>query len=103
MPGQLQRVSEIGSLKHRAVRRECARATKRASQVCIGALVALLASPAYAFTVQSPATRGCHEEVTIEAWRRTVADLPERTMEPAPTREDTALIRDVPFDVPEDL
>jgi len=66
-------------------------------------MVALLASPAHAFTVQSPATRGCHEEVTIEAWRRTVADLPERTMEPAPTREDTALIRDVPFDVPEDL
>lgn len=79
------------------------RATKRASQVCIGAFAALIASPAYAFTVQSPATRGCHEEITIEAWRRTVAALPERTMEIPPTREGTALIRDVPFDVPEDL
>jgi hypothetical protein len=73
------------------------------SQVCTIGLALFVTAPAGAFTIQSLATRGCHEEVTIESWRRTQAALPERALVIEPKSEDSALIRDVPFDVPEDL
>ena len=41
--------------------------------------------------------------MTVEAWRRTRAALPERALAIKPTGDDPALIRDLPFDVPEDL
>src|ERR1700737_455066 len=45
------------------------------------AAVCYLLTPAVAeaFTIQSPATRGCHEEITIDAWRRTQSALPKLT------------------------
>jgi hypothetical protein len=53
--------------------------------------------------IQTPATRGCHEEITADAWRRVQGELPETT-ERLPSRgDDEALIADVPFTVPEDL
>jgi hypothetical protein len=63
----------------------------------------LLPRAASAFTIQSPATRGCHEEITIDAWRQVHADLPKLTPPIASRGDDDALIADTPFDVPEDL
>jgi hypothetical protein len=72
-----------------------------------GALVAtwLVLSPAtaLAFTIESPVTRGCHEEITIDAWRQIQAELPDATTAVRSSRDDQALIADVPFDVPDDL
>jgi hypothetical protein len=81
---------------------------RRASRVAkvtggLAAALLLTANSAAAFTIQSPATRGCHEEVTIDAWRRTQAALPEATAALPSSGDDAALIRDVPFTVPEDL
>lgn len=69
----------------------------------IGTCWLLTPRSAAAFTIQSAATRGCHEEVTIDAWRRTRADLPELTAPFPSVGEDEALIADLPFNVPEDL
>jgi hypothetical protein len=63
----------------------------------------LVPRPAAAFTIQSPATRGCHEEITVDAWRQVRADLPQLTAPIASRGDDDALIADTPFDVPEDL
>ena len=69
------------------------------------ALVCCLLAPraASAFTIQSPATRGCHEQITIDAWRQIREELPELTGPIASKGDDDALIADTPFDVPDDL
>lgn len=77
----------------------------RRGAVAAGVLAStwLGAVPARAFTIQSPATRGCHEEITVDAWRKTMVLFPAATAALHANRDDTALINDVPFDVPEDL
>jgi hypothetical protein len=70
----------------------------------VSALAILLVSPsAAAFMIQTPATRGCHEEITSDAWRRVQGDLPETTQPLASRGDDEAVIADVPFTVPADL
>jgi hypothetical protein len=70
----------------------------------VSVLAILLVSPsAAAFMIQTPATRGCHEEITADAWRRVQAELPETTRRLSSRGDDEALIADVPFTVPEDL
>ena len=71
--------------------------------VVVGTWLAISPATARAFTIQSPATRGCHEEITIDAWRKTMVLFPAATAALHSKGDDAALIRDVPFDVPEDL
>lgn len=63
----------------------------------------LLAGTAHAYTIQSEATKGCHEKVTREAWQNTRAALPETTVPLPATGDDQPLIDDLPFDVPQSL
>ena len=57
---------------------------------------------AAAFSSGSAATKGCHEDITTEAWRLR-AQYPEQGGA-LPTRgEDQALIDDVPFKVPKSI
>src|SRR4051812_10334952 len=79
----------------------------RRGVVDVGLLIAtcfvLCPATARAYTIQSPATRGCHEEITVAAWRKTMDLFPEATAALHANRDDAALINDVPFDVPKDL
>jgi hypothetical protein len=81
-------------------------ASRRTAILCTSlAAVVLVGTPraAHAYTIQSPVTRGCHEEITIDAWRRIQAELPDATAAIRTSRDDEALIADVPFDLPDDL
>jgi hypothetical protein len=70
----------------------------RAAGLALGTLCA--ASSAQAYTVQSEATKGCHERVTREAWQATQSALPETTGALPSSGDDAALIADLNFDVP---
>jgi hypothetical protein len=65
--------------------------------------VSALSSPAFAFTIQSNATTGCHERVTQDAWERTREMLPDVTQRLPSSGDDAPLIADVAFDVPESM
>ncbi len=65
-------------------------------------IMAFAPSQANAFMIQTPVTRGCHEEITVEALRRTRAALPHVVSALPSQGEDDALIGDAPFDVPGD-
>src|SRR5689334_1664003 len=67
------------------------------------ALVCASLSPrlAAAYTIESNATTGCHERVTMEAWRLAAETLPDATRPLKSRGDDQALIADVPFDVPD--
>lgn len=67
--------------------------------------LAILLAPraAAAFTIETPATQGCHEGLAIAAYRRVQAEWPD-TIGPLASRgDDEALIADVPFNVPKSL
>ncbi len=63
----------------------------------------LFARGAQAFTIESSVTRGCHEEVTADVLRQVRKAVPQVAMPLTTTRNDRALIEDVPFTVPGDL
>jgi hypothetical protein len=80
--------------------------SRRTAFLCASlGVLGFVATPraAHAYTIQSPVTRGCHEEITIDAWRRIQAELPDATAAIRANRDDEALIADVPFDLPSDL
>ncbi len=84
-------------------RRSAARGNKVA--LAAGAVVALISAlprGAAAFTVETVATRGCHEEITGDAWRAVIAGRPE-LVEPPSRGDDETVIADAPFTVPGDL
>jgi hypothetical protein len=58
------------------------------------------ASTARAYTIQSEATKGCHELVTREAWEATERELPETTAPLRSSGDDEALMNDLDFDLP---
>jgi len=66
---------------------------------------AVLAAPraAAAFTIETPATQGCHEGLAIAAYRRVQAQWPEVIQPLASRGDDEALIADVPFNVPKSM
>lgn len=65
------------------------------------ALAVLCASAgARAYTIQSTATKGCHELVTREAWEATERELPETTAPLRSSGDDEALMNDLDFDLP---
>jgi hypothetical protein len=81
-------------------------ARRRTAWQCAALAAAVLVTTpraAHAYTIESPITRGCHEEITIDAWRQIQAELPDATAAVRASRDDEALIADVPFDVPGDL
>ncbi len=53
--------------------------------------------------IQTPLTRGCHEEISADAWRRVQGNLPATTRRLPSRGDDEAVIADVPFTVPDDL
>ncbi len=67
-------------------------------------IVACLATrPAAAYHIETLVTDGCHEKITIAAWRRAAEMLPQATA-PLPSQgDDEPMIADVPFTVPDDL
>jgi len=69
--------------------------------VCVAST--LLVGTAHAYTIQSEATKGCHEKVTREAWQNARAAFPETTAPLTATGDDQPLIDDLPFDVPRSL
>ena len=69
--------------------------------VVAGALL-FAASPARAFTIDTVVTRGCHEEMTAGALRVVRAELPAAGPLAA-SRDERALIADLPFSVPADM
>ncbi len=85
-------------------RRSAARGnTATLAGAAASALISLLLTrSASAFTVETIATRGCHEEITEDAWRATLAAHPELEA-PRSRGEDDAVIADAPFTVPSDL
>lgn len=65
--------------------------------------VQLVPSSAFAYTIQSAATEGCHERVSSDAWRSVRATLPEGFGRLSSRGDDEALMADVPFDVPSSM
>ena len=65
--------------------------------------ISAAASPAFAFTIQTSATKGCHERVTEAGWAQARQALPSVTGPLRSRGDDKALIDDVPFDVPESM
>lgn len=63
----------------------------------------LLPAPAFAYTIQSAATEGCHERIAAAAWKSVRQSLPEGFGQLPSRDDDEALIADVPFDVPSSL
>jgi hypothetical protein len=75
----------------------------RLSSLAVSIVVSLAASESSAYSVQTPVTAGCHEDITAAALRRTRAALPD-VVKALPSRgDDDALIGDAPFDLPPDL
>jgi MYXO-CTERM domain-containing protein len=71
--------------------------------VAIATAVWLVPRPANAFTIESPATDGCHEQITLAAWREVQAAFPQEAAALPAIGDDEALIADVPFTVPKSL
>ena len=67
--------------------------------------LAVLLAPgtASAFTIETPATQGCHERLAIAGYRRVQAEWPDVVGPLASRGDDEALIADVPFKVPKSL
>lgn len=61
------------------------------------------ARAASAYTIETPVTRGCHEEITADILRTARAKMPASLLPLATSRDDRALIDDVAFTVPGDL
>jgi hypothetical protein len=66
------------------------------------ATVAILAARARAYTVSSPLTRGCHEEITAAALRQLRAERPSAPPL-VPSRDERAMIDDAPFPLDGDM
>ncbi len=64
---------------------------------------ALFARKAHAFTIETSVTRGCHEEVTADVLRRVREEAPQLAVPLPTTRDDRAMIDDLPFTLPNDL
>jgi hypothetical protein len=58
---------------------------------------------ASAFTIETPATQGCHESLAIAGYRRVQEEWPETVGPLASRGDDDALIADLPFKVPRSL
>jgi hypothetical protein len=71
--------------------------------VAVASVVLLASPPASAFPIESAATEPCHEKITMAAWREAQAAFPEQTAVLASRGDDDALIKDVPFTVPNSL
>jgi len=69
------------------------------------ALLSLLfaGSSAKAYSTESIASDACHEDITFDAIRRARAELPGELRLGPQTRDDRALVDDLPFDMPGDL
>ena len=61
------------------------------------------ARPARAYTIETPITNGCHEKATATALRNVRVALPSTAAIIPPTKDQTALITDLQFNVPDDL
>ncbi len=68
-----------------------------------GAIAQSLPATAFAYTIQSVATEGCHEKVSTDAWQTVKESLPKGFGHLPSRGEDDALIADVPFDVPSSM
>jgi hypothetical protein len=90
---------------HKARRGLRAAVTARSSCMAVAATIALslLSLDARAFTIETVATRGCHEEITADALRATKKALPDIVAPLPSVGDDNALIDDVAFAVPGDL
>ena len=64
--------------------------------------IMLCAAAAHAYTLKSPLTQPCHEHITSDALRQARASDRQRAAN-LPTRDEQALIDDVPFAIDEDL
>lgn len=73
--------------------------------VCLLLGLAVLALPATAraYTIDSIITKPCHERLTMSALRAVRADLPTAGRITNPTRDDSALVNDLPFSIDDDL
>jgi hypothetical protein len=72
--------------------------------LALSCLAVLLAPrPASAFTIETPATQGCHESLAIAGYRRAQALWPDVIGPLASRGDDEALMADVPFKVPKSL
>src|SRR5688572_22527466 len=71
----------------------------------IAACVAAVAAPrpASAFPTYSAVAPACHEQITMRALRTARGKRPEAKPLPPVTRDDRALIDDLPFDVDPDM
>ena len=67
--------------------------------------LALLLPPrtASAFTIETPATQGCHERLALAGYQRVQEEWPEVVGPLSSRGDDEALIADVPFKVPRSL
>lgn len=74
--------------------------TRRSAYLSTALAVAGVATDTKAYTIQSPLTAGCHEQITAEALRRTRTALPGVVTPLASKGEDEALMADAPFDRP---
>ena len=66
------------------------------------AIVTVLAARASAYTVSSPLTSGCHEQITASALRQARLERPNAPPLLA-SRDERAMIDDAPFDVDDDM
>jgi len=62
----------------------------------------LMAAPASAYTVSSPLTSGCHEEITASALRQARGERPNAPPLAA-SRDERAMIDDAPFVIDDDM
>lgn len=69
--------------------------------VLVGALAA--AGDAAAFTIDSVITSGCHEDITMDALREARRGTPAAGPLAPVTRDDRALVRDLPYRVDDDM
>jgi hypothetical protein len=65
--------------------------------------VSFTSRAASAFTIETPATQGCHESLAIAGYRRAQAEWPDLVGPLASRGDDEALIADLPFNVSKSL
>lgn len=71
--------------------------------VAVWLAVTVLPQSALAYTIETEATQGCHEEITLGSWRHVGNALPEMAAPLPSSGDDEALIADVPFSVPKSM
>jgi hypothetical protein len=86
----------------RAARSSRAYAVWFAPAACAAACIGY-APRAEAYSTDSVLSDPCHERMTVKALQAVRRDLPQLARLPAPTRDEQALIEDLPFDLPPDL